>query len=509
MMKLIMQQVADIPSIALSPFIRAIWNEQMILYDRMFYYFSGEVFEEKLSAKKQDLKYPMKDNIFASACFNHRSVLMGEFEDPVLSFRVRSRNKDKELVENVIEKIWDNSGRNAILLEQALLCQIFGGMVLCPKWDGVYNRVVIVPIEVTTFFPVWDPENYRRLLEVIIVYNIDARTAKWKWNVDVSDAIMESGDTVMVYEHWTEKIYEFVVNAQPAFWDPAKTRRVGGTNPYIDPTTGRGIIPHVYFPRDRAGSFYGLPLGKDGLGLQDEYNKRGADLGDAIVRSTHLWPFLRNRVTGRKGLERPSHTSLNDLGFGTVGRDAPDVFTVDRAKIPAGAIEWTQGLKNDARTAMFSPGMAYGDDDTSQRSGAALQFRMWPTTSACRVTRGYWADSFRALHRHALIIAAIKGGSNINLERHHHEYYTYPVWAAMLPKDREQVVNEVVVRKQSGIMSAQNAVETLEQEDTEWVQEELKRIEQDQNKESKLAQAAQAVNGRFGGAAPPKESISE
>ena len=508
--KLKMTDVGDIPTVA-EPmaYMNDVWRQQQALYQEMWRYFSGEVFDETLSKRSDDLKYPLRENVFATACFNHRAVLYGEFDDAVLSFQVKSKNADRQTVEDALEQMWSDSYRNSLLLENGLLSQIFGGHVLRAVYHPVYKRVFFRGVEVTTFFPVWNPDDYHELLEVFVVYPVDARTAALRWNLNMRD--IEDGQQVIVQEHWTQDKYEFTVDGKPAYWDRGHKFKIGGPNPYIDPDTERGIIPFEYFPLDRAGSFYGIPLGKDALGLQDEYNKRAADMGDAVMEATHMYKFLVGRSKGTKGLEHLDRVGLNDLGMEAPGRPAPEVFTVDSAKIPTGAPEWVAGLRGGSRAAMFDPAIAHGEDEGSQRSMLTLAFRMWPMTSKVRATRGLWNECFRSLHRKALIMAAAKGGYNIHSGRKQHTYYTVPLWSPMLPRDREQQVNEVVLRVQTGIISRERAIEILENKDSTWIAEEIARIKADEHQQDdrqikvqEAQQKQQQMAMRQAGAKPPK-----
>jgi len=404
----------------------AAWHAQSLVYQEMWEYFDREIFDETLSNRQDDLKYPLGINLFETACANHRATLFGEFADDVLPFRVRSRNVDAGIVETAIDRIWRDSSRNSILLENGLLCSILGGAVkrVMPDDQGLH----------------------------------------------------------LVSERWTPEVIEVTVGGEPAYWDRGHSFPMSGRNPYIDPLSQQGVIPIEYFPRDRAGSFYGIPLGKNALRMQDYYNEKAADLGDAVLEATHQYKFLRNRPGGTKGLERLTRTGLNNLGMGTPGKDAPEVFAIKGGDIPAGTVEWLNNVLMLARAAMHTPPVSYGVDEGSQRSALTLAFRMWPLSSAVRATRGYWIDNFRALHRKMIIVAATKGG--YNLTSRHAEYDVLPVWAPMLPRDREGEVNEVVVRKANGLISVYHALELLEDRETEWIDEEQARIDADAKKEA-------------------------
>jgi hypothetical protein len=482
----------------------AAWQAQATTYQEMWEYYRGDVFDETITNRQDDLKYPLAINLFSTACANHRAALWGEFEDDVLTFRCRSKNADAGIVETALDRIWRDSSKNSILLEAGLLGMILGGVVLRVVWHPVHRRIFFRIVPADAFYPVWDPDDYHNVLECFIAYQIDGYAARRRFHVEIPD----DQSVHIVREHWTPHFVNVTVGDQEAFWDAGHQFSMCGPNPFRDPRTGLGIIPVEYFPRDRAGSFYGIPLGKDARRMQDGYNEKMADLGDAVLEATHQYKFLRGRHQGKKGLEHLTRTGLNDLGMAAPGQTKePDVFTVTGGNIPPGTTEWIESLLVLTRASMFTPPVAYGQDEGSQRSALTLAFRMWPLSSAVRATRGYWGDSFRSLHRKALVVAANKGGYNITDRMA--EYDTLPVWSAMLPRDREGEVNEAVTRKAQGLISTYHAIEMLEEKETEWVEEEVARIEDDIEKETKqlveVAEAGQmARNQQQGKASAPK-----
>lgn len=497
--------MASIPT----AYANAVWQQQNELYEKMWYYFSGQVFDEKISDRSEDKKYPLGINLFKTACFNHRAVLFGEYADKVLTFQSEEKTGAAQAAEKAVERGWSDSHRNSLLLEAGLMSPIFGGHVFRIAYDPVRERAFFRLIQPTIFFPVWNDDDYHELLEVFVQYEVDARTAALRFNVDLGDAI-----TANILEHWTQDYYEFTVNGKPAYWDRQHAYPIAGKNDYIDPATGRGIIPFEYFPFDRVGEFYGIPLGKDDMALVDEYNRRMGDMGDAVMDSTHQPMFLVNRPKGKKGLERIDRVGLNDLGMPAPGQKDPNVFSVKGSDIGPTHMAWLELVRDTARSGMFTPAVSYGEDEGSQRSALTLAFRMWPTTSKVRATRGLWNDCFRSLHHKFLIVVATRGGYNVGRERSSVEVATVPQWAVMLPRDREQLVNEIVIRKQAGIISTMRAIQLLESEDTAWIEEEMARIEADKKAEMdqqiRLAGSQmkiQAQNqGRRPGSAPSKSS---
>jgi len=337
-------------------------------------------------------------------------------------------------------------------------------------------------------------------MECYVSYMIDAATAVRKYNVRLDDDRLAD---VIVYEHWTRDFYEITVGGKDAYWDRGHQFPMAGKNPYKDPATGMGVIPFEYFPADRAGSFYGIPLGKNVLAMQNEYNSRMADMGDATMEASHKYLFLSNRPKGKRGLETLQRGRLNDLGMGAPGQRDPAVAALAGGEVPESSISWLQGLKNDARMALYTPAVAYGEDEGSQRSALTLAFRMWPLTQSVRTTRGFWTDSFYHLMRKTIIVASTHTPNGYKLEARHVDYRMVPVWAPMLPRDRAQEVNEIVARKSAGMISIWRGVELLEERETTFIEEEVARIEEDQKREAELLTMGQGF-GQQGAQAPKK-----
>jgi hypothetical protein len=489
-------EIGDARPTAPDAYTNSQWQAQSQLYREMWRYFNREIFDDAVSSSRANVKkYPLGINLFEQACVNHRAALFGEFETDALKFRITSpkaTNLDVEHVEAAVDQIWVESGRNSIFLEGGLITEILGGVVYRVMRNPARKRVYVRLLQPDAFFPVWDPDDYHDIMECYVAYMIDAATAFRKYHVRLDDS---KNTTVQVWEHWTRDWFEITVDGKLAYWDRGHRFPMAGSNPYTDPRTGLKIIPFEYFPRDRAGSFYGIPLGKNMLQLQNEYNLRQADLGDATMEASHQYLFKRNAPQAN-GLKRPKHGELNELGTSGAGQDKPDVFAVKAGEAPEASVKHAGSIKGDARSAAYTPPVAYGEDEGSQRSALTLAFRMWPLTQSVRTTRGYWTDSFYRLHRKIIIVASVPGDKyGYNLTPRHAEYRFVPAWSPMIPRDREGLVNEIVARKSGGLISVHRAIELLEERETEFIEEEVKRIEADQKREADLL-AQQSMMGQ-------------
>lgn len=483
---------ADILETAPDQYHRSMWSEQAAKYENYWYYFNRDIFEETIPNSDDDLRYPLGMNMFEVACQNHRACLFGEFDEDVLRFRVRSDNSDASQVEQAINRIWRDSAGNSLLLEQGMLCMILGGAVFRAVWNPVRRRVYIRAMPADGFYPVWNPDDYHQLLEAYNAYYVDATQAYKRYHVAT-----ETGENLhLVTEHWTQEMYEVKVDDQLAYWDKEHQYPMTGPNPYRDPLSDEGVIPMIYIPRDRVGEFYGQSVGKNLLTMQDYVNEKLGDVSDAVLEATHKYMMLSGRPAGTKGLEKLRRGKLNNLGLGAPGGDVPKVDTVSAGEIPPGSIEYANRLVTLGRSMAYVPAVAWGEDEGSQRSALTLAFRMWPLSSVVRMTRAFWSDGLAALNRVATIVAANKGGYNL-LPRHA-EYEVLPVWASMLPRDRAEDVNEVVVRKGANLISVERGLEILEGKEKSWIESEVEAIWADAEKEAEILAASQPQGG-FGG----------
>ena len=492
-------QYGDAVPVSPDSYHNDIWAAQAAIYREMWEYFNRDIFDETINAKSETKKYPLGVNLFEQACVNHRACLMGEFGDDVLPFRVKSPNQDAVAVEQALDRIWVDSRRNSMMLQGGLLAEILGGVVFRIQYNPYLKKIYVRLLQPDSFFPVAAADDPTNILECYVAFFIDARTALLSYNVDVGDSA--AGGALMT-EHWTQDGFEVTVGGHPAYWDRGHQFPMAGPNRYADPRGGGKIVPFEYFPRDRADSFYGIPLGKNILDLEREYNSRAADMGDAQSDSTHQKVYIKNRPKGSQGLDSVPRGNLINLGMDPPNKSTIEVLPIKTSEIPASAVGWMDHLRQETRSGMYSPPVAFGQDEGSQRSALTLSFRMWPMTQSVRTTRGFWGDSFQSLHTKLLIVAATHGGYGIS--DRHVGYRVLPTWAPMLPRDREGEVNEVVVRRGVGLISVETAIAKLEERDTEWVQAEVERIKADQQDAAKLAiQTAQASKPK--GETPPEK----
>ena len=482
------------------------WTYQAQRYYSYWSYFTGNVWREEMPDARDEnnnpvLKYPLQINLIKTSALKHSYVLFGEASEnpvPLVPIRVKPRkppgkpikDTDKDLAEEAedfVNRVWmDNNGRS-LMQENGALQQFLGGCVFrvnfAPDDDELEYGIRIENILPDFFLPVWDNGRPTHLLEAWVVYRIAPREAYLRFGMDTTTA--GTGQYPLYVEHWTKdkisitiggKPITYIVNGNPIRYDNVD-------NPF-------GFIPFVYIPRERVGSFYGISLVDDLQGIAKEHNARLADIGDLIRDNAHRDIFLRNIAGAIKPRDIGIARAALDLGLTpNINKDQPDVFTLDPVTISPAIMDYPDNLMEQFNFDSFTPNVAYGVDEGSQRSALTLSFRMWPITSKIRAIRTNWDDGLIAMAKMIIRIAIVKkiGGMTDN---HWKKLDFIPDWAPMIPRDREQMVDETVAAVQVGLVSAETAIARLDLVDDPL--EEIKRIKADKQWVSDMQTEADA-----------------
>lgn len=468
-------EVADIPQ---SPeyYPNWLWTSQTSKYSEYWDYYTGKVLEEDCPSGTTESgqplkKYPLKINMAKLAVQKHSFALLGEYDEAsVVDFHAKPKEKEDataQAVDDFLTAVWAENGAMGLLPEQARIAHICGGAVFKIAYDPQKrNKVRLEVIQPDYFFPVWDSTDYHRLLEVEIAYTITTREAILKYGFRPEAT---SGEEVLYKERWTEKEYEVTIGGQPVT-NPATGDPYQGKNPFIDPATQRGILPFEYFAVDRTGSFYGTSIIEGVMGLQDEYNARMADVGDAVNEGVHPYRYGRNLPKGIKEIKL-SRAAIKNLGMNAPNQPPPEIDYVQHPGLPRGTKEFLEQVKSDFQQVSHTPPVAYGIDEGSQRSALTLAVRMWPTMAFVKDTRGLWSASFASMNRKIMIINMIKGGE---VKQEWLEYQLETRWAPIIPQDREQLISENVLLVQARLRAPETAIRFLG--DIDDIEAELEKI---------------------------------
>lgn len=403
-------------------------------------YFSGQVFEDRVpletgidSSEEQPLLYPVGVNLVKLLAFAQADSLFGEWEEDIIRFRVRQDvEESKSAVEAI--KLWSQilSDNNAPALfnELAVDREVYGGCVVKVAPDlRSQGHIKLSRVDLTAFFPIWDPDDPDVLLEVYAAYQMTREQCRAKYGFDPGK------DNVWRIEHWTPTSYENKI-------DNRRIDQYSGINPF-------GLVPFCYIPRLRTNLFWGDAITPDIIPVQDELNMRLADIGDAINYNSHPIRHGLNMPRAFNDKNFPiGPESFWDLGRTLGNSPAPTVGLLEaKNPVPEKTFDFVQFIYDWSRTAAFAPPIAFGEDQGGgQRSGRTLEIRMWPLMRATRRSRGYMAAGLRRIMKISASILAQKEFPNVS----QHEIARsvdgtiVPDFWPLMPKDQAATVDEVV-----------------------------------------------------------------
>lgn len=452
---------------ALFPYVR--WNLQVNRYFEYWRYFTGDIWNETVPNEKDEngepiLKYPLQINYIKTMALKHNFILWGEIQDgpgPIVPMRINTRleedadaptpqeKKKAKRLENFINRVWIENKGSILQYEGGLISQFLGGIVYKLNFDpDNFNLEYGIKIEQLLpdfFMPVWDTSDPDNLLEVYIVWRVPAREANLRFGYPTpGDGAVDP----LYIEHWTHKKLRITIGGIPV-----KHTVNGEEIIYDDIPNELGFIPFVYIARERAGNFYGLSLIDDLKGLARELNARLADFGDSIHESVHRDIYFTNVTQGLKTIEMPNGRDGINMGVTnpTNGSD-PEVNVVDPPQIADNLATYPDQLREQFARDAFTPKVADGEDEGSQRSALTLAFRMWPMTSMIRAQRLRWSNGLTQIAKMITRFAVIHELGNI--DKSFLSGYDYSCdWPVMIPRDREQLVNEVVLALQTQMLT--------------------------------------------------------
>ncbi len=462
------------------------WFKQYYRYVDYAKYYSGEVLKERVEQSGEadpPLLFPVGMNLVKLMCHTQADSLWGEWEDRILHLQALARDQDVDPLRiqrltRYLYAILDENATESRLWECGLDQMRFGGAVLRVARDPRREYGVrLERVPVASFYPVWSPDSFDDLLEVWIVTLINAKSARAYFGIDTQ------ADPVTRVEHWTRDRYENWVDAKKIdrFSGPHRLNR----------------IPFVYVPRLRSDGFYGEALTADITAVQDELNMRVADVGEAITYNAHPIKYGHNLPKDINDREKFPFAPdrLWNLGNSLPGTEPPTLSTLEsKNPVPEAAFHHINFVYDWARMAGYSPPVAFGEDEGSQRSGATLQLRMWPLTRAIRRTRLYWKPALLQVVQLIMSINEANGSKTAPKEilDTYRQVIVDVDFAPILPRERAELVNEVALRAQTdpASISQEGALELLGVRDP---QHELERIkEQEEEKAERDMEMAQA-----------------
>lgn len=479
------------------------WSEQTAHYNRCWSYYKGYVLNKK-NSKNVEI-YPVKLNIVRSAVINHAAVLLGQFsDDGIVQFGIKNvpgiTQETAKATSKAMSLLWAINSGDDLLLENALLSQIFGGTFWKVAWHPLRKKwpIRFFTADPRACFPVWDGDDYNRLVSIDVYHQIPRATAAVRYRMNLYGdmgvtTIEGQPDYVTVHEHWDEGEYFIKFDDQIGVWPSGQ--QMQGDNPFSDPVLDLPIIPYVYMPRIRAGEFWGDSVVSGLIGPQNTINNDLAHIEEGLADAMHQQPWVRNRGKGTQGLNKDRDSWIN-LGESRIGdKHQPEVGRLQGAEINQAMTEFVvDDLVMLSREHSNMPDVAYGRTDASIRSALTLKYMMWPAVNAAQHYRKHAATAFKHKMYHALVIAyskrqlgsTLNGVSSLGLDAVTPEMIEAVLlghktnWPPMLPDDRADLVNEIVQRIASETISPETAIRRLDGSDE--LEEELNRIDEHRKK---------------------------
>jgi hypothetical protein len=450
-------------------------------------YFDGSMLQETIPSTDEDgedtLRYPLQFNMVRSYCNLQAGFVWGRGRTgsstmDLFNVRVDPRvpgmkehSKSAPELEGALRYFWHQQSH--VLRPNALIQQWAGGCVLKVAW-APESELSVFGIQLETiqpeyFFPIWDPLNFERMLAVKLKFLVSPPIAQEKYGLTKSE-VKKFGneEPISVVEYWDRNEYVVAVGEG----DKAVVARdpngvpYQGQNPFRNPVTNRGMIPFFYIPRQRSGGFFGDSIAYELMGIQDELNKTLGDQGDALGRATHV-NFGISDYNGEQASEDVIRVPL--AGAFNMGRTKPGsqpakVHDFPTAKIPPETPAFTDRILSLSEVASGLTPAARGGTDGNSALAMALQ--MLPTTNMVDGTRSFWQWAITGgagINRTIMSMWNSKSKSGIvpPVDRAMFNLSQDLEWNPVIPRDRIEVIDEVVRLSTANAVSPQEWLRRL------------------------------------------------
>jgi len=426
----------DIPAWAdlgddISEQVTDLWAHQMGLLTRYEHYYSGSVFfeyVEKETPSDPDVPlFPAGINLVKILCTNLSDTVFGEWETRPVNFKSHNKTGADSLDQDAIDlvnDIMDASNFASAIWEGELDRNRYGGCALRVSVANEYPYIRWSRVRRDGFFPVWDPENPDKLMEVWAVSLMAPEQVRLKFGAK------PARQRSVYVEHWSNDRYDTRLNDIPL---------ASGYNPFR-------LTPFVFIPRIRTNYWWGDAITEDIIPLQDELNMGIGDIGDVIRKNAHPITYGYNIPSGfKKEIYKTNSDSMWDFGRQT-GELEPHVGVLEtKGNVLGPASDQVKFLLRMARDHAGTPAIAYGDDDGGgQRSGDTLEIRLRPIMAAARRSRSYLSTGLKQLLKITSIILAQKQFPEVPARVPERIAKLSPTYAEVLPRSRQSLVDEIV-----------------------------------------------------------------
>tara|TARA_Y100000310_G_C20703501_1_gene832318 strand:+ start:10244 stop:11644 length:1401 start_codon:yes stop_codon:yes gene_type:complete len=370
-------------------------------------------------------------------------------------FRINSLDeKNKDLVESELNRIWADCGKGLLSLEIAQMGSVTGDAWVKVGYDDGLGRCMITPITPTIVFPKWDPLNMRRLLEVNIVHKF----SKSKDAVDSASRDKKKSESHTYREKITpDEIVEYLDGEEVE----------GSRRENI-----LGVMPVVHIRNiPVANATYGMSDLQPLVSVNKEFNEKATDLTDTLNYQGS--PVVVIKGAKARNLER----GPNQV-WGGLPKDA-SVSTLDIGSATKPMMEYLEVLKQSMHELSGVPEATLGKmQPISNTSGAALHIQYQPLMEKTRVKRLTYGEGLRKVNDLILRTLEIKEGLNIGVDTN--KYATEIIFEDPMPRDRTIELQNVEAELRMGVASKREIMERLGKDKIDGLMDEISKDKVDE-----------------------------
>ena len=444
------------------------WAERAALHDVYNRMITGELLDEKDKRDNSPL-YPLKINVWDFICTLHAYMSTGAEDNarPAIVFHSEESDRARKRADRYTDWVNDALSESAIdWFSLFYNMNVYGAAPLVMRYDQSkrYNPIWFEMVSTPNFYPILDSAG--RVIAFFIARQISHAEAKLRYGVTVDSVTLPT-----YIEYWDPPRFEVRINDTPAYYPDGSTT-IRGKNPF-------GFAPAVYIPHLRKRSLYGDSQLWRTEELVKEFNARVADISYNIYDDANVG-FWGYNIESTK-IKKIGGKRVIDLGRYLDGKLIPNISALGMQHAIKEGSDFVDQLWNLILHISDIPQIALGVDEGSQRSSLTLRARFWMLESHCHVERNNATEQLIRLARMVVSARRVLGYPVATTGR---EPVVSCTWPGMLPQDRVELVNEIIQRRASQLISKQHAIEMFG--DTEDIEAELQRIDSDAVSDIKL-----------------------
>ena len=404
--------------------------------------------------------------------------------------------------EDALNMIWQQSNARSIQMEAFNICQWMYGVVF--QLLLVEREDLLWPFQIRVhtpdyFMPIWSADDPEHLIEAWIIRYITPEEALLTYEVKLED---KEKTNVVYVEHWREKDYRITVNGKPI--------KGFSSEGYNEHKFGR--VPLWYVPAMRDGSYWGaFSVIEKIAGLSREYNARLGDVGDAIYLNVNRKRWIKNALHTPTVKTTTDGVKVYDMGQGhNLGKNPPEITFEEAPNVNPSITKYYMDIWSQMiRECSLSP-IVFGEDEGSQRSGMTLAFRMWPMTALTGGERSFFSVAFNSIgqtlfnmivdNRESPMLKTIFALMDVPdfPEGAKHFISIGHQWHPQIPRDAAELIQNTLALTGGELLDKISGREVLQLRNPELIE---KRLAEQKQRDSELAQAQAPVGGAGAGAA--------